>query len=261
MTLTCYCFRKLHVNKSTIILIPPEMKRIKRIWSVRLTVAGFLLIQIYGCKKEEPITVTDIDGNVYSSVTIGKHVWMAENLKTTKFNDKSKITLITNASTWTSTTGSGYCWYNNDTTYKALYGALYNYFAVQTGKLCPSGWHVPSNSEFKALEESLGMTQAQADAWGWRGTDQGKKMKSTSGWANNGNGTNSSDFSALPGGYRYGVDGSFNNVGELSYWWTSTKNGSTLSIYRRLDYNQIMVYAESVKLQAGKYVRCVKDSI
>ena len=237
------------------------MKKTGKIRVNILIMLGLLLIQANSCRKDESITLTDIDGNTYSAVTIGRQVWMAENLKTTKLNDKSVITLVTSASTWTTTTKASYCWYNNDTINKAFYGGLYNFFAVSTGKLCPSGWHVPSHDEFKALEKSLGMTQAEADAWGWRGTDQGKKMKNTTGWDSNGNGTNSSGFTALAGGYRYGVSGVFFDIGKLSYWWTSTKSTTNLGYYRRLDNNSTRVYAEGVKLQAGKYVRCVKDSI
>jgi uncharacterized protein (TIGR02145 family) len=237
------------------------MKKTGKIRVNILIMLGLVLIQANSCKKDESITLTDIDGNTYSAVTIGRQVWMAENLKTTKLNDKSVITLVTSTSTWTTTTKTSYCWYNNDTINKALYGGLYNFFAVSTGKLCPSGWHVPNHEEFKALEKTLGMTQAEADAWGWRGSDQGKKMKNTTGWDSNGNGTNSSGFTALAGGYRYGVSGAFFDIGKLSYWWTSTKSTTNLGYYRRLDNNSTRVYAEGVKLQAGKYVRCVKDSI
>jgi uncharacterized protein (TIGR02145 family) len=237
------------------------MKRITRISLLNLIIPGLILIQMDSCKKEDPITVTDIDGNTYFATNIGNQIWMTENLKTTKLNDKSSITLVPSNSIWISTTRSSYCWFSNDTSYKALYGAIYNYFAVQTGKLCPSGWHVPSHNEFKTMEKTLGMSQAEADSLGWRGTDQGKKMKSRTGWNDNGNGTNRSGFNGLAGGYRYGVDGGFNDLGAVSYWWTSTKKSATLGFYRRLDYDNTKVYAEGVKLQAGKYVRCVKDSI
>jgi uncharacterized protein (TIGR02145 family) len=237
------------------------MKKSSRIQIFGLVILGFILIQLIGCKKDDTVTVTDIDGNTYNAVTIGSQIWMAENLKTTKFNDKSDITLVTSNSIWISTTRASYCWFYNDTSYKALFGALYNYYAVQSGKLCPSGWHIPSNDEFKAMEKSLGMSQAEADSLGWRGTDQGKKLKSRTGWNDNGNGTNRSGFNGLAGGYRYGMDGGFNDLGAVSYWWTSTKKSATLGFYRRLDYNQNQVYAEGVKLQAGKYVRCVRDSI
>jgi len=237
------------------------MKMCSRYWLNQILILGLIIIQLDSCKKEDPITVTDVDGNTYMAVTIGKQVWMTENLRTTKFNDMSVITNVTGNNIWANTTIPAYSWFDNDTAYRDLYGGLYNYFTVESGKLCPDGWHVPSNDEFKALEKSLGMTQAGADSLEWRGTDQGKKMKSRTGWNYNGNGTNSSGFSGLAGGYRYGVDGSFNDLGAVSYWWTSSKKSSTLGLYRRLDYNQIKVYAEGVRLQAGKYVRCVRDSI
>jgi len=237
------------------------MKMCSRYWFNQILILGLIIIQLDSCKKEDPITVTDVDGNTYKAVTIGKQVWMTENLRTTKFNDMSVITNVTGNNIWANITIPAYSWFDNDTAYRDLYGGLYNYFTVESGKLCPDGWHVPSNDEFKALEKSLGMTQAGADSLEWRGTDQGKKMKSRTGWNYNGNGTNSSGFSGLAGGYRYGVDGSFNDLGAVSYWWTSSKKSSTLGLYRRLDYNQIKVYAEGVRLQAGKYVRCVRDSI
>ncbi len=235
------------------------MKSNRTILFVRVIVIGLLLIPVNSCKKDEVKTVTDVEGNVYTTIAIGTQVWMAENLKTTKFNNNTKITLVTGNSIWSTTINPAYCWYGNDTANKPLYGAIYNWFAVGTGKLCPSGWHVPTHEEYKILELHLGMTQAEADAWDWRGTNQGTQLKSTAGWNNGGNGTNSSRFSGLPGGYRWGTTGDFFNVGELSYWWTSSENTSNQALYRRLDYNQTGVFAQAVKKQAGKYVRCVKD--
>lgn len=235
------------------------MKKSSRIAN-HLILITLLLFIVSSCKKDDTITVTDKDGNVYSAVPIGNQIWMTENLRTTKFCDSTKITLITNNSTWSTTTIAAYCWYNNDVANKDLYGAIYNWYAVGTKKLCPVGWHVPSHAEFKILEMNLGMTQKSADSTGWRGTDQGRRMKSKTGWKSGGNGTNSSGFSGLPGGYRWAQTGEFFNLGELSYWWTSTE-GNSLGYYRRLDYNQIKVYAEGVKKTGGKYVRCIKDAI
>lgn len=236
------------------------MKRIQIIGNCLLLFTLFLFI-VSSCKKEETITLTDVDGNVYSAIYIGTQVWMTENLRTTKFNDKTKINVVTNNSTWSTATAPAYCWYNNDTANKHLYGAIYNWYAAGSKKLCPSGWHVPTHSEFKTLERHLGMTQAEADKMDWRGTNQGTQMKNNTGWDNAGNGTNSSGFSALAGGYRWAQTGEFFNLGTLSYWWTSTENNSTEGLYRRLDGNQIKVYAQGVKKSGGKYVRCVRDSI
>ena len=114
-------------------------------------------------------TVSDADGYVYHTVTIGAQVWMVENLKTTKYNDGTAIPLVTDSTAWAILTIPGYCWYNNDAvTYKATYGALYNWYAVNTGKLAPKGWHVPADAEWTKLITFLG------------GEDvAGGKMKST----------------------------------------------------------------------------------
>jgi uncharacterized protein (TIGR02145 family) len=204
--------------------------------------------------------MTDQAGNVYKTVEIGTQTWMAENLKTTKFNDNSSIANVTGNSAWNKLTTPGYCWYNNDeATNKPLYGALYNWYAAKTGKLCPTGWHVPTDTEFKTLEMFLGMTQSQADATLWRGTNEGDQMKSTTGWKTGENGTNTSGFSALPGGYRYHLDGVFNNIGDLGYWWCFNESAPTLGYYRRLDGNNDGVYRDGTLKAAGKYIRCVKD--
>jgi uncharacterized protein (TIGR02145 family) len=125
--------------------------------------------------------------------------------------------------------------------------------------LCPTGWHVPTDDDFKTMEMFLGMTTEQANGTGDRGIDQGTQLKNTTGWDNNGNGTNTSGFSALPGGFRYRLDGSFFNEGELSYWWSSSESSSTHALYRRLDYNLPTVFREAAYKTAGKYVRCVKN--
>ncbi len=163
---------------------------------------------------------------------------------------------------WSTLATDAYCWYNNDeASYKALYGALYNWFSVNKGTLCPTGWHVPADEEFKTLEMFLGMTSAQANAYLERGTDQGTRLKSTSGWYSGGNGTNSSGFNGLPGGYRYGQDGGFYDITKLSYWWSSTEYeyDSTKGVYRRVDYNQTGVFREGTSKKGGKFIRCVKN--
>lgn len=125
--------------------------------------------------------------------------------------------------------------------------------------MCPTGWHIPVDSEFNTLEASLGMAPAQLDLWGWRGTNQGAQLKNSTGWSGTGNGTNSSGFGALPGGYRYAADGTFNDLGNLSYWWTATVDVATTAWYRRLDGVNSDVYRASTERRAGKYVRCVHD--
>jgi uncharacterized protein (TIGR02145 family) len=213
-------------------------------------------------------TLTDNDGNTYRTVKIGNQWWMAQNLATTKYNDNSSIPNLTLDADWIAENGTAghngaYCWYNNDgTTYKPLYGAIYNWYAVNTGNLCPTGWHVPSDLEYQTLELFLGMAPGtnpgEVGAWEDRGTDQGTQMKNTTGWASGQNGTNTSGFSALPGGYRFGVDGTFQALNQQSYWWASDQVDAATAFYRRLDGPLTTVYRMGVLKSAGKYVRCIK---
>ena len=229
-----------------------------------LLLMTLVLVFSGSCKKEGPAvsygSITDQIGNTYKTIEIGSQTWMAENLKTTNFNDNGSIPNVTGNTAWKNLTTPGYCWYDNDeTANKPKFGALYNWYAVKTGKLCPAGWHVPGDAEFKVLEMFLGMTQAQANDLLWRGTDQGTQLKNTTGWEAGANGNNKSGFSALPGGYRYHLDGAFNNIGALGYWWCSDEQDPVLGNYRRLDGNNTGVYREATLKSAGKYVRCVKD--
>ena len=185
---------------------------------------------------------------------------MAENLKVTKFNDNTDITLAGDAVVWTGLTGPGFCWYNNDPDFnKPIYGALYNWYAASSATICPTGWHTATNDEYDAMEVSLGLALADINIWGWRGTDQGSKMKNTTGWNAGENGTNTSGFSALPGGYRFYADGLFNGQNSLGYWWTATEHDADRGWYRRLDGNNTAVYKASTDKRAGKAIRCVKD--
>jgi uncharacterized protein (TIGR02145 family) len=228
-----------------------------------LIIMALVLIFANSCKKDTIIiygSMTDPEGNTYKTVEIGTQTWMAENLKTTEYSDNTAIPNVTSNSAWIKLTTPGYCWYDNDeTTNKPIYGALYNWYTVKTGKLCPTGWHVPTDAEFKTLEMFLGMNQSQADGTSWRGTDQGTQMKNATGWKTGENGTNTSGFSALPGGYRYRLDGAFNNIGDLSYWWCSDEKSPSTGNYRRLDGSNAGVFREGTLESAGKYVRCVKD--
>lgn len=213
----------------------------------------------YGEQLTFRTKLADIEGNLYNTVLIGTQLWMADNLRTSKLNDNSQIQNITDNAQWAAITNPAYCWYNNDSSFKPTYGALYNWFTIASEKLCPAGWHVPTDDELNALEISLGMSSDQTGAWGWRGTDHGNKMKSQSGWDENGNGTNSSGFSALPGGYRSGSEGKFLLEKTITYWWSSNEHDAERAWYRRLDSSSDQVYRASTTKKGGKYVRCVKD--
>jgi len=207
-----------------------------------------------------PLRVTDIDNNIYGTVTIGSQVWMAENLKTTRFNDGNGIPLVTTNAGWINLSTPGFCYYdNNESLYKEIYGALYNWYAVYNGKICPAGWHVPSDEEWKTLEMYLGMSREVADLTLYRGTNEGSKLKSASGWNQNGNGTNETGFTGLPGGLR-GYDGIFYYVGNWTDFWTSTEINSNNAYTRGLGYihDNIGRYEDSKKL--GVSIRCIKNN-
>ncbi len=215
----------------------------------------------YGQEYQFITPVTDVEGNVYKTVKIGDKVWMAENLKTTKYNDDTPIPNVTDNSSWMALTTDAYCWANNDAAnYKDKYGALYNWFAVETDALCPEGWHVPTDAEFSAMEIAIGMSQAEAANSGDRGTDEGKKLKSKTGWTTEaGNGTNTTGFTALPAGYRSYLTGKTEGLGLITYFWASTDTSDEIAMYRRLDDDKNTVYRSGAYKKAGKSVRCVKD--
>ncbi|MCK4661303.1 MAG: hypothetical protein KAT68_00445 [Bacteroidales bacterium] len=196
--------------------------------------------------------VTDIDGNVYHVVTIGTQVWMAENLKVTKYNNGTAIPLVTTDNTaWGNLTAPGYCWYNNDqASYGNTYGALYKWATVNTGNLCPTGWHVPTDAEWITLIDYLA-------ANGHSGAE-GTALKATSGWNSGGNGTDNYGFSALPSGFRnYG--GYFEDVGDYGGWWSATDYSTFYAWGRLTGYNQSTVYRFYNFKTYGFSVRCVKD--
>lgn len=195
-------------------------------------------------------TVTDIDGNVYHTVTIGSQIWTVENLKTTKLNDGSSIPNVTDNTAWIALITPGYCWYDNDISNKKDYGALYNWFAVNTGKLTPKGWHIPSDEEWQSLVNYLG------------GEDVAKgKLKEigTIHWNSpNTNATNLSGFTALPGGSIEDIG--FNSLRNLGGWWSSTENeGCGAWYYRLFNTNSTLGMRDCYYRRTGFSVRCIKD--
>ena len=196
-------------------------------------------------------TITDIDGNDYKTVKIGVQTWMAENLKTSRLNGGESIQRIEDSSKWTNA-ASSWCWYGNDSLHNSEYGALYNWPAINTGKVCPTGWHVPTNNEWNLLAIYLG------------GVDiAGKKMKEadTSHWKSpNAFSDNSSQFSGLPGGFR-NYDGDYDSLGRAGYFWTATEFDTQFARYRILQSdNSILNESHELDKESGFSLRCVKDS-
>lgn len=204
------------------------------------------------CNKDDSgNTVRDIDGNEYNSVTIGAQTWMVENLKTTKFSDGTDIPLITSAEAWMGLTSPGFQWYNGDPSkYKKPYGALYNFYAVSTAKLCPAGWHVPSNAEWTALTTFL----LGEDVSGGKLKEEGITH-----WASpNAEATNESGFTALPGGV-ITLSGAYSGLGYQGAWWTADEDMYSYSYYRQLSYYDGRVFAYSTLKGSGYSVRCIKN--
>lgn len=207
-------------------------------------------------------TVTDIDGNVYNVVEIGSQCWMQENLKTSKYRDGSSIPTGLNNTTWQNTTFGAYAIYNNDQANDITYGKLYNWYAVNDNRgLCPNGWHIPSDDEWKALEMFLGMSQSDADLIGNnRGTDEGGKLKSTSNlWLSPNTGaTNNSGFTGLPGGLRIN-DGNYGNVSSQGAFWSTTENGNNVFGRALLWTYSQAARSSNLYRTFGYSCRCLKD--
>ena len=202
-------------------------------------------------------TCTDYDNNNYAIVQIFQQAWMAENLKVTHYLNSDEILNETDNTAWSDLSTGAYCWYNNDeATYKTTYGALYNWYAGNDSrKLCPSGWHMPSDGEWTTLTTFLGDL-----------SEAGGKMKSTGTheagtglWSDpNLGATNESGFSALPGGIRNDT-GIFDLVGNASNWWSATQSSSNYAWYRHVSYNEASVSRGNLKKTFGYSVRCIRD--
>lgn len=253
----------------------------------RILLPAFLLVisfLFYACQKDDDIfnseiaygTLTDIEGNDYRTVTIGSQVWMAENLRTTLYNDGTEIILADKDSDWSGQVGS-YCWYNNRARkYKDTYGALYNWTAVGTGKLCPSGWHVPDFSDWRILQNYLIDNQFNYDR-STVGNKIAKSLASPEEWEPgletgspglNPETNNRSGFSALPAGFRDPSHGwnDFKGAGTSCGWWSSTLYGSGFALHASLshafDYLHIDDPSQTITIiwSYGFSVRCIKNN-
>ena len=218
-------------------------------------------------------TLIDIDGNTYNTVQIGTQCWMKENLRTTKYADNTTIDQGSDTSTTTA------YWYypNDDTSNMSTYGLLYNWKAVMGNSssssanpsgvqgICPTGWHVPSDAEWKQMEMAVGMTQNDADSTGYRG-DIAARLCGNTGWTASSNanaagntyatGRNSFGFSALPAG---NYNGSYNDFNNNANFWSATEDSSTTAYNRSLEYNLAGVYRGNDNKYYGYSVRCVRD--
>lgn len=198
--------------------------------------------------------VKDGSENVYKAIKIGSQIWMSGNLRTTHYNDGTPIPFVTDAVEWMFLRTPGYCWYNNDESNKNTFGGLYNWPAVETGKLCPMGWHVPSEEEWKVLEMFLGMMKENYSNFTFSGS-VGKKLKSATGWIQDGNGDGSSGFNAPPGGTRnWSIGRDFADGGSASGFWLSA-NFEIKMLY----WDNENCLDRLGSFNYGLSIRCLKD--
>jgi uncharacterized protein (TIGR02145 family) len=222
---------------------------------VSSVLAALFVILFISCSKKATNpdalnTVTDVDGNVYTTVTIGTQVWMAENLKVTHYRNGDSIPNVSSDSIWIGLITGAYCNYNNDINNVATYGRLYNWYTViNSSNIAPVGWHVPSDSEWQVLVDYLGGDSIA-----------GGKLKETGTvhWNSpNAGATNESGFSSLPEGIRN--QGNYGSMGDYAFLWSSTRNSSNLAWYRGLDYGYSGIGRSYSNVQNGFSVRCVRD--
>lgn len=202
----------------------------------------------------------DIDGNAYKTIKIGDQWWMAENLRVTHYRNGDAIPHVSSSAFWNALATDAYCRYNNADSNIAKYGLLYNGYAVDDSRnIAPAGWHIPSDEEWKQLEMYLGMVDTEAEDTGWRGTNEGSELKATSGWNEDGNGTDESGFSALPGGQRF-YNGTYQFEGIMGFFWTSTEVVSNdWNWSRYMDRNHTDIYRATYTKRYGYSIRLVRD--
>lgn len=206
-------------------------------------------------------SMTDQEGNRYKTIQIGTQEWMAENLKTGSYRNGEAIPVVVADAAWTSSSTGATCWYNNDsTTYNCPYGRLYNWYAVtDTRNLCPAGWHMPSDAEWNTLIGYLDPAFYPGVS-GTQSTSAGRKMKSagTQYWNSPNVADNSSGFSALPGGFRYGT-ATFSLTGIYAGWWSAGSASTYIGWFRYQYGGDANILRGSNSKAYGYSVRCLRD--
>lgn len=235
---------------------------------------GFLIVELLmllstNCEKKRVVEVTDpnqivpinfnqsvtygsmsdIDGNVYKTLVIGTQTWMAENLKTTKYKDGTAILYVTDLTTWNSSTTGAYCWYDNNSGYKDVYGALYNGYTIDANRLCPANWHIPTKAEWDILSDFLGGPSIA-----------GGKLKETglTHWEKPNYGANNDiGFTALPAGAI--ITGKNVKLHIQTFWWASTVYQTNLHTTKAVNYQNSTMAEGGGYPTDGYSIRCVKN--
>ncbi|MEZ5197458.1 MAG: fibrobacter succinogenes major paralogous domain-containing protein [Bacteroidales bacterium] len=227
----------------------------------QLMILLILTFLIFACNKDDDEneqtdpntgTLLDIDGNSYTIVKIGEQWWMGENLKTTTFRNDENIPEIGGSGDWTSTQTAAYCNSGNDPDKAAIYGRLYNYYAATDGrKICPDGWHVPTNEEWETLMIFLGGNEVAGGKLKQSGTEYWNSP--------NAEATNESGFSALPGGVRNANTGNFEGIGSNGSWWSTTQQSGENALIWGVTFVNGSISNYGIDKNTGLSVRCIKD--
>ena len=227
------------------------MKKLYIIPLLIIAVLSEIYLTISGCKKDNNNTVTDIDGHVYHTVTIGTQVWMVENLEVTRYRNGEAIPNVTDSAAWDNLVTGAYCDFDNKTSNASIYGHLYNWYALNDSRnLCPDGWHVPTDAEWAILIDYLGGEEVA-----------GGRLKGTDSllWHSPNTGaTNESGFTGLPGGCRR-HDGPFHYGTYYGFWWTATEYDPQLAWYRSLVYDSQGCFSNHYGKDYGLSIRCIRD--
>lgn len=230
-----------------------------------------LFLSLSACQKDEvgenqeedntsPLnygTVIDQDNNQYATIEIGKQIWMAENLKTTTYCNGDSISNIVDDDEWSNINEAGWSYLENDSGHDSLFGKLYNWLTVYDERnICPCGWHVPTDAEWKELIDYLGGPFVA----GGKMKSKGNLFDGTGLWTHpNHAATNESGFSGLPGGYRE-VDGEFRSRNNFTFWWSSSEENEYFSIGFALRYNfGDVITAGYANKKSGFSIRCIKN--
>lgn len=196
-------------------------------------------------------TIFDVDSNAYMAFGLGTQIWMAQNLRTSRLNNGLKISFMAEDNQWKSLNKPGYCWYNNDSIKNERFGTLYNFYTVETGSICPTGWHVPTQNDWNILIKSL------------KGENvAGGKMKSyySGFWSYPPDFSNPPTFSAIPGGYRNSESNrQFTSIDTTGYWWSSISSIDSGCYSIILKAASTIVHSSYLSKQDGLSIRCIKD--
>ncbi len=228
---------------------------------ILLIFAGLFLFFTNSCEKEEHDdnqymnliyqNVSDLEGNKYKTIQIGAQVWMAENLRSTKYRDGTKIPAIGSGILWDSSTAGAYCNYDNDSRQVVTYGLLYNWYAVHDSRnLAPIGWHIPTEAEWEILTEFLGGESIASSRLKERGTVHWNIPNSGA--------TNESGFTALPCGAR-GEVGQFCFLGTVGFWWSADFTSNRTAFLRGATNYSTNIFKYTYNKEYGFSVRCIKD--